>query len=97
MKQATLLKHLRAIHPDITFELSCNCINVDAPRGFKFSANGCHCLCGGTPLPLDAPRKLINADLESSYDDIAERAAYGLEECDEGAECERCNEEVEAA
>lgn len=95
MKKVELLKALKAVHPGITFDDEMerfHSIQVDAPRGFKFSANGCHCLCGGSPLPLDAPLKLVRADLKTVFDDIAERAAYGLEECDEGDECEVCHE-----
>lgn len=70
------------------YELSLRIINVDAPQGFAWEANGCHSLTA-PGAPLDFPNHLWIKERDQSFDELAQRMAYGLFECEE--DCEICH------
>jgi hypothetical protein len=57
---------------------------VFSPKGKKFSCDGIHILCSDSYIPW-----------KPDYKDLIKRINFGLEDCDDGPDCEWCYPEEE--
>jgi|GEM_PF-5658730 len=74
---------LKTVGATLDWKADNRCLNVDAPKGKTFNANGCHCL-------VEQFSNEGQSWKPEAYYNVIERLSYGLSDCTD-PDCDICH------